>query len=75
MTLHAGGLTIQVISPPSRAPGPAPEDPNQRAVTAIVSSGAFDLSLFNSRDPEPIVRERRSLGDRRRGPRRRLDDR
>jgi competence protein ComEC len=45
MTLRAGGLMIHVLSPPPRAPGPAPEDPNPRAVIAIVSSGAFDLLL------------------------------
>jgi competence protein ComEC len=55
MTLHAGGLTIQVISPPPRAPGPAPEDPNQRAVTAIVSSGAFDLFLSADAESESLL--------------------
>lgn len=43
--LRAGGLTIRVLSPPPRPPGPPPEDPNPRAVVAIVSSGAFDLML------------------------------
>ena len=45
MTLHAGGLEIRILSPPPRAPGPAPEDPNPRAVVAIVSAGSFDLLL------------------------------
>jgi competence protein ComEC len=43
--LRAGGLTIGVLSPPPRPAGPAPEDPNPRAVVAIVSSGGFDLML------------------------------
>jgi competence protein ComEC len=43
--LHAGGLAVEVLSPAPRPPGPAPEDPNPRAVVAIVSSGAFDLML------------------------------
>ncbi|MDB4881030.1 MAG: type secretion system protein [Gemmatimonadetes bacterium] len=35
------------------------------------SSGSHDISLFERKESEPVVRERRSLGDRRRGPRRR----
>jgi competence protein ComEC len=45
MTLHAGGLEIRILSPAPRGPGPAPEDPNPRAVVAIVSAGSFDLLL------------------------------
>jgi competence protein ComEC len=43
--LRAGGIEIRVLWPPLRPPGPAPEDPNPRAVVAIVSSGGFDLML------------------------------
>jgi competence protein ComEC len=43
--LRAGGLEISVLSPVPRPPGPAPEDPNPRAVVAIVTSGRFDLML------------------------------
>jgi competence protein ComEC len=43
--LRAGGLAISVLSPAPRPPGPAPEDPNPRALVAIVSSGGFDLML------------------------------
>jgi len=43
--LRAGGVVISVLSPPSRPSGPAPEDPNPRAVVALVSSGRFDLML------------------------------
>jgi competence protein ComEC len=45
MTVRAGGLEIRILSPPPREPGPAPEDPNPRAVVAIVSAGSFDLLL------------------------------
>jgi competence protein ComEC len=45
LRLRAGGLRLRVVSPPPRPPGPAPEDPNPRAVTTIVSAGAFDLLL------------------------------
>jgi len=48
--LHAGGLTIQILSPAPRGPGPPPEDPNARAVVAIVREGGF--SLFLSADAE-----------------------
>ncbi len=43
--LRAGGLAVRVLSPPPRPAGPAPEDPNPRAVIALVSSGGFDLLL------------------------------
>ena len=35
--LAGGDLAIDVLSPPPRPPGPAPEDPNPRAVVAVVS--------------------------------------
>src|SRR6185437_2473400 len=38
-TLRAGGLTIRILSPRPRAPGPPPGDPNLRATVAIVSEG------------------------------------
>jgi competence protein ComEC len=43
--LRVGRLTIRVLAPPPRPPGPPPEDPNQRAVAAVVSEGTFDLFL------------------------------
>jgi competence protein ComEC len=43
--LRIGELRIRILFPPPRGPGPAPEDPNLRATTALVSSGAFDLFL------------------------------
>jgi competence protein ComEC len=48
--LRAGDLTIQVLSPGPRPPGPGPEDPNARAVVAVVGEGAF--RLFLSADAE-----------------------
>ena len=45
LALRAGGIAIDVLSPPPRPPGPPPEDPNPRAVVAIVRSGSFDLML------------------------------
>jgi competence protein ComEC len=53
LTLGGGDLRIRVLSPPSRPPGPAPEDPNPRGVVAIVSSDGFDLML--SADAESIA--------------------
>jgi competence protein ComEC len=41
----AGGIEVSVVSPEPRPPGPPPEDPNPRAVVAIVRSGGFDLML------------------------------
>ncbi|MEA2401429.1 MAG: competence protein ComEC, partial [Thermoleophilaceae bacterium] len=53
LRLANGDLRIRVLSPPPRPPGPAPEDPNPRAVVAIVSSRGFDLML--SADAESIA--------------------
>jgi competence protein ComEC len=55
MTLRVGGLEIHVLSPPPRPPGPPPEDPNLRAVVAIVSSGAFDLLLSADAESESLL--------------------
>jgi len=55
MTVRAGGLTIQVLSPLPRPAGPPPEDPNPRAVVAIVSSGAFDLLLSADAESEALL--------------------
>ena len=45
LELRVGAVAIHVLSPPRRAPGPPPEDPNARAVVAVVSSEGFDLLL------------------------------
>jgi competence protein ComEC len=49
-TLRAGALTIQVLWPTPRPPGPPPGDPNERAVAAVVSEDGF--RLFLSADAE-----------------------
>jgi competence protein ComEC len=48
--LRAGGLTIDILSPQPRGAGPPPDDPNQRAVVAVVSEDGF--RLFLSADAE-----------------------
>jgi competence protein ComEC len=55
LTLAAGALRIEVLSPPPRPPGPAPEDPNPRAVVAIVSSRGFDLLLSADAESETLL--------------------
>jgi competence protein ComEC len=45
MTLRAGGMAIRILAPASRPPGPPQEDPNARAVVAVVSAGGFELLL------------------------------
>jgi competence protein ComEC len=55
MTLRAGALRIQILSPLPRPPGPPPEDPNPRAVVAIVSSGGFDLLLSADAESEALL--------------------
>jgi competence protein ComEC len=54
MELRAGGLRIRVLSPPPRPQGPLPDDPNGRAVVAIVSSGAFHLFLSADAESEAL---------------------
>ena len=44
-TLRVGSITVRILAPPPRRPGPAPADPNPRAVAAVVSVGRFDLFL------------------------------
>ena len=40
-----GRLSIRILGPPPRPPGPPRDDPNARALTAVVSEGWFDLFL------------------------------
>jgi competence protein ComEC len=54
-TLTAGALRIRVHGPPPRAPGPAPEDPNPRAVVAVVSYGGFDLFLSGDAESDALA--------------------
>jgi competence protein ComEC len=55
MTLRAGGLVIQILSPPPRPPGPPPDEPNPRAVVAIVSAEAFDLLLTADAESQTLL--------------------
>jgi competence protein ComEC len=53
--LGGGDLRIRVLSPPPRPAGPAPEDPNPRAVVAIVSCRGFDLMLSADAESETLL--------------------
>lgn len=55
LTLHAGALRIDVLSPFPRPPGPPPEDPNPRAIVAIVSSDGFELLLSGDAESEALL--------------------
>jgi competence protein ComEC len=55
LTLAGGELRIRVLSPPPRPPGPAPEDPNPRAVVAVLSAGDFDLLLSGDAESETLL--------------------
>jgi competence protein ComEC len=55
MTLQAGGLSIRVLSPGPRPPGPPPDDPNLRAVVALVSAAGFDLLLSADAESEALA--------------------
>jgi competence protein ComEC len=51
----AGSLHVEVLSPAPRPPGPPPEDPNPRAVVAIVTSDGFDLLLTGDAESEALL--------------------
>lgn len=55
MTIRAGGLRIAVLSPPPRPRGPPPEDPNPRAIVALVSAGGFDLLLSSDAESDALL--------------------
>ena len=55
MTLAIGSLHVRLLSPPPRPPGPPPEDPNPRAVVAVVSCGGFDLFLSADAESEALL--------------------
>jgi competence protein ComEC len=59
--LQAGAISIRILWPLPRPPGPPPEDPNPRGTIAIVSSGGFDLML--SADAESPSLEQVHLPD------------
>jgi competence protein ComEC len=42
---RVGALSIRILAPQPRGPGPPPGEPNARAIVAIVSEGGFDLFL------------------------------
>ncbi|MBV9213130.1 MAG: ComEC/Rec2 family competence protein [Actinobacteria bacterium] len=54
--LRAGALTIRILGPPPRARDlPPPDDPNLRAITAVVSEGWFDLFLSADAESTAIL--------------------
>ncbi|HEV3376148.1 MAG TPA: ComEC/Rec2 family competence protein [Thermoleophilaceae bacterium] len=55
LTLAGGDLRIRLLSPLPRPPGPPPEDPNPRAVVALVTAGAFDLLLTADAESETLL--------------------
>jgi competence protein ComEC len=54
-TLALGPMSIHVLWPPARPPGPAPADPNPRATVAIVSESGFDLFLSADAESPTIL--------------------
>ena len=48
-------LILELLSPPPRPPGPPPEDPNPRAVVAVLSAGDFDLLLSGDAESEALL--------------------
>jgi competence protein ComEC len=54
--LTIGALTIRVYGPPPRPPGsPPPDDPNPRAIPAVVSYGSFDLFLSGDAESDGLA--------------------
>jgi competence protein ComEC len=55
LSLRIGGLHVEVLSPPPRPAGPPPDDPNPRAVVALVRGGGFDLLLSADAESEALL--------------------
>jgi competence protein ComEC len=55
LTLRAGSLDVEVLSPLPRPPGPPPDDPNPRAVVAIVGCDGFELLLSGDAESEALL--------------------
>ena len=55
LSLARGDLRIRVLSPPPRPPGPPPDDPNPRAIVAIVSCRGFDLMLSADAESDALL--------------------
>jgi competence protein ComEC len=55
LMLRAGALAIDVLSPAPRPPGPPPEDPNPRAVVAVVRSDGFELLLSGDAESDALL--------------------
>jgi competence protein ComEC len=53
--LAGGALRVRLLWPPPRPPGPPPEDPNPRALVALVSAGAFDLLLSADAESDTLL--------------------
>jgi competence protein ComEC len=53
--IRAGPLAVRVYGPAPRPPGPPPEDPNPRAIAAVVSYGAFDLFLSGDAESDGLA--------------------
>jgi competence protein ComEC len=55
MIIRAGSLRITVLSPSPRPRGPPPEDPNPRAIVALVTAGGFDLLLSADAESDALL--------------------
>jgi competence protein ComEC len=54
LDLRAGRIRVHVLGPAPRPRGPPPDDPNRRAVVAVVSVGAFDLLLSGDAESDAL---------------------
>jgi competence protein ComEC len=55
LALRVGALRLAIKSPGPRSAGPPPEDPNPRAVVAVVSCDGFDLLLSGDAESEALL--------------------
>ena len=55
MRVRAGEIEVEVLSPAPRPPGPPPEDPNPRAVVALVRAGGLTALLSADAESETLL--------------------
>jgi competence protein ComEC len=55
LAVRAGSISLRILSPSPRPPGPPPEDPNPRGVVALVEVGGMRVLLSADAESEALL--------------------